>query len=143
MEWALNETSCLRRSLWIPNREVYLGVLVLYMVYCSLARDFVLSINITYKIGCCDWFLIHSVLRWMIMSCVTKPSYTHEIIVSLCLICCIQCEFSISYLSILGIVAHDRTNISQIFTFFVQFQCPMWCRAFYLYNCLFCLESFL
>ena len=69
------------------------------------------------------------------MLCVSKPSCTHEIIVSLWLICCIQCGFSISYLSIPGIAAHDRCNISQIFTFFVQFQCPMSCCAFHLYNC--------
>ena len=69
------------------------------------------------------------------MPCVSKPSCTHGIIVSLWLICCIQCGFSISYLSIPGIAAHDRCNISQIFTFFVQFQCPMLCCAFHLYNC--------
>ena len=69
------------------------------------------------------------------MPCVSKPSSTHGIIVSLWLICCIQCGFSISYLSIPGIAAHDRCNISQIFTFFVQFQCPMSCCAFHLYNC--------
>ena len=68
------------------------------------------------------------------MPCVSKPGCTHGIIVSLSLICCIQCGFSISYLSIPGIVAHDTCNISQIFTFFVQFQCPMLCCAFHLYN---------
>ena len=77
------------------------------------------------------------------MPCVSKPNCTHGIIVSLWLICYIQCGFSISYLSIPWIVAHDRCNISQIFTFFVQFQCPMSCCAFHLYNCLFYLQSFL
>ena len=69
------------------------------------------------------------------MPCVSKPGCTHGIIVSIWLICYIQCGFSISYLSIPGIVAHDRCNISQIFIFFVQFQCPMSCCAFHLYNC--------
>ena len=69
------------------------------------------------------------------MPCVSKPSCTHGIIVSLWLICYIQCGFSIFYLSIPGIVAHDICNISQIFTFFVQFQCPLSCCAFHLYNC--------
>ena len=69
------------------------------------------------------------------MPYVSKSSCTHEIIISLWLICCIQCGFSISYLSIPGTVAHDRCNISQIFTFFVQFQCPMLCCAFHLCNC--------
>ena len=69
------------------------------------------------------------------MPCVSKLGCTHVIIVSLWLICFIQCRFSISYLSIPGIVAHDRCNISQIFIFFVQFQCPMSCCAFHLYNC--------
>ena len=69
------------------------------------------------------------------MPCVSKPSCLHGLIVSLWLICCIQCRFSISYLSIPGVVAHDRCNISQILTFFVQFQCPILCCAFHLYNC--------
>ena len=56
------------------------------------------------------------------MRCVSKPGCTHGIIVSLWLIFYIQCRFSI-YLSISGILAHDRSNIFQIFTFFVQFQC--------------------
>ena len=69
------------------------------------------------------------------MPCVSRPGCTHGIIISLWLICCIQCGFSISYLSIPEIVAHDRSNISQIFIFLVQFQCPMSCCAFHLYNC--------
>ena len=51
------------------------------------------------------------------------------------LICCIQCGFSIFYLSIRGIVAHDRCNIPQIFTLFGNFQYAMLCCAFHLYNC--------
>ena len=69
------------------------------------------------------------------MPYVSKSSCTHGIIISLWLICCIQCGFSISYLSIPEIVAHDRRNISQTFTFLVQFQCPMSCCTFHLYNC--------
>ena len=72
-------------------------------------------------------------MRWM--PYVSKSSCTHGIIISLWLICCIQRGFSISYLSIPGTVARDRCNISQIFTFFVQFQCPMLCCAFHLCNC--------
>ena len=71
----------------------------------------------------------------MIIPCVSKPSCTHEIIISLWLKCYIQCGFSISYLSIPGIVAHDRCNISHIFTFSFQFQCPMSCCTFHLYSC--------
>ena len=69
------------------------------------------------------------------MPCVSKLGCTHVIIVSLWLICFIQFRLSISYLSIPGIVAHDRCNIFQIFIFFVQFKCPMSCCAFHLYNC--------
>ena len=72
----------------------------------------------------------------MIIPCVTKPSCTHGTIISLWLICYIQCGFSISYLSIPGIVAHDRCNISHIFTFSFQFQCLMSCCTFHLHNCL-------
>ena len=54
---------------------------------------------------------------------------------SLWLIYYVQCGLSISYLSVPGIVAHDRCNISQMLIFFVQFQCPMLCCAFHLYNC--------
>ena len=57
------------------------------------------------------------------MPCIGKPSYTHEIIISLWLICYIQCEFSVPYLSIPGVAAHDRCNISHIFAFSFQFQC--------------------
>ena len=60
------------------------------------------------------------------MSYVSKPGCTHGIIVSLWLICSIQCGFSISYLSIPGIVAHDRCNISQ---FFFEFNFNFQCRA--------------
>ena len=41
----------------------------------------------------------------------------------------------LSPIYISGIVAHDRCNISQSFTFFVQFQCAMLCCAFHLHNC--------
>ena len=60
------------------------------------------------------------------MPCVSKQGWTHRIIVLLWLICYIQWGFSISYLSIPGIVADDRYNFSQITTFFVEF---------HLYNC--------
>ena len=96
-------------SLWIPNSEFHLGVPVLYMVCCSLARDVAVSNNTTYKIECC------------------KPGCTYGIIVSLWLICYIQCGFSISYLSIPGIVAPDRCNISQ--SFIVLFNFNVQCRA--------------
>ena len=68
------------------------------------------------------------------MPCVSKPSSTHGIVVSLWLISYIQCGFSISYLSIPGLVAHDRCNISQIFIFSVQFECTMSCCALHLHN---------
>ena len=71
----------------------------------------------------------------MLIPCVSKPSCTPGIIVSLWLICYIQHWFSISYLSIPGIVDHDRCNISHIFTFSFQFQCPLSCCVFHLYNC--------
>ena len=61
------------------------------------------------------------------MPCVSKPSWTHGITVSLWLIYCIQCWFSISYLSIPGIAAQGRCNISQIFTFLLNFNVQ--CRA--------------
>ena len=54
----LTEISCFGRCLWIPNNEFHLGVPVLYMVYCSLARYVTVSINAAYKIGCCNWILI-------------------------------------------------------------------------------------
>ena len=59
----------------------------------------------------------------MIIPCVSKPGCTHRIIVSLWLICYILCGFSMSYLSIFGIVGHDRYNISQIFLFSFNVQC--------------------
>ena len=119
--------SCLGRSLWIPNSEFHFGAPVLYMVYCSFVRDVAVSISITYKIGCCDWFLIQPVLRRMIMPCMSEPGCTRGIIVSLWLICYIQCRFSIYYLSIPGIVAYGRCNISQIFIFLFNFNIQ--CRA--------------
>ena len=62
-------------------------------------------------------------LIW-IMPCVSKFSCTHGIIISLCLICYIQCRFSIACLSIPGIAASDRCKISNSFTFSSQFQSP-------------------
>ena len=62
-------------------------------------------------------------LIW-IMPCVSKFSCTHGIIISLCLICYIQCRFSIACLSIPGIAASDRCKISNSFTFSFQFQSP-------------------
>ena len=47
------------------------------------------------------------------MSFVSKPSCTHGIIIPLWLVCYIQCEFSFSYLSILGIAAHIRSRSSR------------------------------
>ena len=44
--------------LWIPNNEFHLGLPLLFMVYCFLARDVAVAVNTTYKIGCCDWILI-------------------------------------------------------------------------------------
>ena len=93
-------------ALSVDSKEFHFGVPVLYMVYCSLARDATVSINTTYKVGCCDWILIYPVLRW-IMPCVRKPNCTHVIIISLWSICHIQCGFSISYLFIPGIAAHE------------------------------------
>ena len=55
-ENAPNKKGHLRHSLWIRNSKF--GVQVLYMVYCSLARNVAVSINTTYEIGCCNWFLI-------------------------------------------------------------------------------------
>ena len=57
------------------------------------------------------------------MPCVSKPTCVHVIIISLWLICRIQCGFSISYLSIPGIAAQDRCNISHVFTFSFQLSC--------------------
>ena len=53
-----------------------------------------------------------------------QVSCTHGIIISLCLICYIQCRFSIACLSIPGIAASDRCKISNSFTFSSQFQSP-------------------
>ena len=44
---ALNQVPCWQRCLFVPNNEFYLGVPVLYMVYCSLARDVAVSLNTT------------------------------------------------------------------------------------------------
>ena len=63
----------------------------------------------------------------MIIPCVTKPCCTHGIIISLWLICYIQRGFSVSYLSILGIVAHDRCNIYHNLLFLSNFNVQ--CRA--------------
>ena len=65
------------------------------------------------------------------MPCASKPTCTHVIIILLWLICHIQCGFSISYLLIPGIAAHDRCNISR-FHFF--FSALMWCCVFQLFN---------
>ena len=54
------------------------------------------------------------------MPCVRKPTSTHIIIISLWLIRHIQCGFSISYLSIPGIGAHEICNISHVFAFSFQ-----------------------
>ena len=48
---ALSEVSCLRRCLSILISELHLGVLVLYVIYCSLAKDIAVSVNGTYKIA--------------------------------------------------------------------------------------------
>ena len=69
------------------------------------------------------------------MPCVSKPSCTHGIIISLWLIFYIQCGLSISSLSIPWIVAHNRCNISHIFAFSFQFECPISCCVFHLYKC--------
>ena len=63
------------------------------------------------------------------MPCVRKPTFTHVIIISLWLIRHIQCQFSISYLSIPGMEAHDRCNISHVLLFLVSFHvvlCLLW-----------------
>ena len=48
---ALSEVSCLRCCLSILKSELHLGVLVLYVIYCSLAKDIAVLINGTYKIA--------------------------------------------------------------------------------------------
>ena len=91
--------------------------------------------------GCCSFneynlqivvieFQSNPVRKW-IMPCASKPTCTHVIIILLWLICHIQCGFSISYLLIPGIAAHDRCNISR-FHFF--FSALMWCCVFQLFN---------
>ena len=63
------------------------------------------------------------------MPCVSKPTCTHVIVISPWLICHIQCGFSISNLSIPRIAAHDRCNISHVFTLFFRFHvvlCLLW-----------------
>ena len=52
--------------------------------------------------------------------------------------CYIQCGFSISYLSIPGTAAHERCNISDIFTFSFQFQC---CAVPFIYTAIFWEDS--
>ena len=71
------------------------------------------------------------------MPCASKPSCTHGIIISLWLICYIQYGFSISYLSIPGIVTHYRYIVCHIFAFYFQFQYPMSYCVFHLCNCFF------
>ena len=75
------------------------------------------------------------------MPCVSKTTCTPVIVISLWLICHIQCGFSISYLSIPAIAAHDGCNISHVFTFFLS--ALMWCCFYYYYSDLFCLQSFM
>ena len=70
--------------------------------------------------------LYHSTMC-IIMPCV--PTYTHVIIISLWLICYTQCGFSISYLSIPGIAAHDKCIISHVSTFSFNFNVVL-CLSF-------------
>ena len=113
-------------SLWIPNREFHFRVPVLYMVYCSLAKDVAVSINTTYKIGCCNWFLMQPCTEVDDNAmCKETKLHTWNYHILFWWISYIQCGFSISCLSIPGIVAHDKCNISRIFTFSFQFQCRM------------------
>ena len=44
-------------------------------------------------------------------------TWNYRIIISLSLVCYIQCGFSISYISISGIAARDRCNVSHVFLF--------------------------
>ena len=85
------------------------------MVYCSYAMDVAVSINTTYKIGCCDWILIQPCTE------VDNSTCAHVIVISLWLIWYIQCGNRTSYLSIPRMTALDRCNISHIFTFFFNF----------------------
>ena len=65
-------------------------------------------------------FESNPVLR-QIMPCVSKLTCTHVIIISLWLICNIQCRFSISYLSISGIAAHEDVIFPMILLFLFSF----------------------
>ena len=102
--------------------------------------------NFIWEFQCCLWYIVsqpemlhfqsmqprrqdvkvefqsNSALRW-IMSYVSKPTNRDVIIKSLRLICYIQCGFDISYLSIPGIAANDRCNMSHVFTFSFQLSC--------------------
>ena len=79
----------------------------------------------------------------MILPYVTKSSCKHGIIISLWLICSIRCRFSISYISISGIAAHDRCNISQVFTFFsISMSNVLLFFSFVLFVCCFCFLFF-
>ena len=104
--------------LWIPYSEFHLGVPVLYLVYYSLASVTVL-INIICKIVCCNWILIQPCTEVDNAMCQQTQLHTwnYRTIISLSLICYIQCGFSISYISICGIAAHDRYNVSHVFLF--------------------------
>ena len=55
------------------------------------------------------------------MPCVNKFTCAHAIIIWLWLICHIQCGFSISYLSIPGILAHDKCIFSMLLLFLFIF----------------------
>ena len=98
------------------------GTSIVYGILLGCCRDVAVSINTTYEIGCCDWILIQPSTE-VNNPCVSKPTCTHVIIIWLWLICYIQCGFSVSYLSIPGMAAHDRCNISHSFTFSFQLQC--------------------
>ena len=136
----MNEVFSLGRCLWIPNSKFHLEVLVLYIVHCPLARGVAVSINTAYKIGCCNWTLIqlctevvfiilNILLLWLLsllslllslsLLCNVLTSPVGHITLSfiLQLMYYIYCWFRISYLSIPGIAAHSRCNISHIFIF--------------------------
>ena len=98
------------------------GTSIVYGILLGCCRDVAVSINTTYEIGCCDWILIQPNTE-VNNPCVSKPTCTHVIIIWLWLICYIQCGFSVSYLSIPGMAAHDRCNISHSFTFSFKLQC--------------------
>ena len=95
------------------SSSVVYGILLLRQGCCSFnqynLQDMILRLN------------FNPTLQMWIMPCVSKPTCTNVIIISLWLICHIQCGFSISYLSIPGIAARDRCNISHVFTFSFQF----------------------